>query len=272
MSQTVRDYYNQNAAREWDRLERPYRRLEFESTMRLVERYFPRTGSVADIGCGPGRYSIEMLKRGYRVTLVDLSEESLEIARGKMAELGLMPGGVFAGSACCLDFLEDSSYDAALFMGPMYHLVKPEDRVQALSELLRILKPGAVAIIAYINSWGVIRSLITESPEFYRDINQVYKLIGEYSQEGPQQGFTEAYFTIPPKARDELEKCGFSIVTYAGAEGYASGCLEQLIRMSVEDPAAYMNIIDSAADLCEQPQWRDSTEHIHFVVRKPETE
>ena len=166
MSQTVRDYYDQNAAREWDRLELPYRRLEFESTMRLVERYFPRTGSVADIGCGPGRYSIEMLKRGYRVTLVDLSEESLEIARRKMAELGLMPGGVFAGSACCLDFLEDSNYDAALVMGPMYHLVKPEDRVQALSELLRILKPGAAAIIAYINSWGVIRSLITESPEF----------------------------------------------------------------------------------------------------------
>lgn len=129
--------------------------------------------------------------------------------------------------------------------------------------------PGAAAIIAYINSWGVIRSLITESPEFYRDINQVYNLIGEYSQEGPQQGFTEAYFTIPPKARDELEKCGVSIVTYAGAEGYASGCLEQLTRMSEEDPAAYMNIIDSAADLCEQPQWRDSTEHIHFVVRRP---
>ena len=72
--------------------DRPYRRLEFESTMRLVERYFPKDGSVADIGCGPGRYSIEMLKRGYRVTLVDLSEESLEIARRKMAELGLMPG------------------------------------------------------------------------------------------------------------------------------------------------------------------------------------
>ncbi len=61
MRQTVRDYYNQNAARECDRLERPYRRLEFESTMRLVERYFPRTGSVVIIGCGPGRYSIEML-------------------------------------------------------------------------------------------------------------------------------------------------------------------------------------------------------------------
>jgi len=49
-----------------------------------------------------------------------------------------------------------------------------------------------------------------------------------------------------------------------------AGCLDQLARLAEEDPVAYENIIVSAADLCEQPQWRDCTEHLHFIVRKPE--
>ena len=37
---------------------------------------------------------------------------------------------------------------------------------------------------------------------------------------GPQKGFTEAYFTVPPKAREELAGAGFEIASYAGAESF----------------------------------------------------
>lgn len=44
---------------------------------------------ILDIGCGTGRHSIELARRGYRVTGVDLSDSMLERAKEKARELGL---------------------------------------------------------------------------------------------------------------------------------------------------------------------------------------
>lgn len=63
MSQFVRDFYNYNAVREWERFDLPLCRIEFVSTLRLIDKYFPQQGHICDIGVGPGRYSIELLRR-----------------------------------------------------------------------------------------------------------------------------------------------------------------------------------------------------------------
>lgn len=44
---------------------------------------------IIDIGCGTGRHSIELTKRGYHVTGVDLSENQIKRAREKAQEAGL---------------------------------------------------------------------------------------------------------------------------------------------------------------------------------------
>lgn len=268
MSGVVRDYYNRHASNEWERLAKPYAHLEYVTTMHLVEKYFPGTGSLVDIGSGPGRYAIEMLKRGYRVTLVDLSEAVLEIAGQEIAAAGLRADGIFSGDACDLGFLEQGRFDAAFLMGPMYHLIRREDRLRALGELRRVLKPGGVAIVAYLNSWGILRSLLTESPAFYESKERILALTREFTNRAePQGGFTEAHFTIPPKAIEELKEAGFAVLTYAGAESYAAGCLGPLTTLSQENPDAYRNVLETAAMLSELPPWRDCTEHVHFVVR-----
>ena len=269
MSRVVRDFYNASPAYEWERLARPYRRVEMASTLHLIGKYFPPAGEVADIGGGPGRYTIELLKRGYRVTLVDLSEGLLDIARQQIEAEGLAAESVVRADACHLDFLPDSSLDAALLMGPLYHLVEPDSRKQALSELRRMLKPGGTAIAAYINSWGVLKALLTESPGYYKDLSDIYRLTGEFAQVGPQKGFTEAYFTIPPRAKEELAGAGLEIVSYAGAESFCGGVFDPLKAIHDSDPPAYDNILKVAAELCEAPQYRDDSEHLHFVVRKP---
>jgi 2-polyprenyl-3-methyl-5-hydroxy-6-metoxy-1,4-benzoquinol methylase len=45
--------------------------------------------SILDVGCGTGRHSIEMAKRGYNVTGIDLSEDQLTAARKKAVNTGL---------------------------------------------------------------------------------------------------------------------------------------------------------------------------------------
>jgi len=269
VSRAVREFYNRNPAYEWERLERPYTHLEYVTTMHLVDKYFPKSGAVVDIGSGPGRYSIAMMERGYEVVLVDLSERLLEVAQREIVTRGLHARGIFQGDACNLHFLNDARFDAAFLMGPMYHLIRREDRLMALAELRRVLKPGGVAVVAYLNSWGIIRSLLTEVPEYYRSKDAILALTREFINEArPGGGFTEAYFTVPPKALEELREAAFAVLSYAGAESYASGCIEPLARMKQENSAAYRNVLETAAMLSEESPWRDSTEHIHFVVKK----
>jgi ubiquinone/menaquinone biosynthesis C-methylase UbiE len=58
----------------------PLCRIEFASTLALIDSYFTKGMTVADIGGGPGRYTIELLKRGCGVTLFDLSAENIALA------------------------------------------------------------------------------------------------------------------------------------------------------------------------------------------------
>lgn len=269
MSEVVRAYYNGKAEDEWTRLERPYRRFELLSTLRLVDKFFPSTGRIADIGSGPGRYAVELLRRGYAVTLVDLSEQSIAFAQRKLAELGVHAEASYAIDACNLSPLPDGLFDAALHLGPMYHIIDPARRRRALAELFRVLKPGAPAIVGFINPWGVLRSGLTEFPDEYHDESHIRQLLQTYIQAGEQDAFTEAAFVAPPQALDELVAAGFIVKCRAGVEGFASGALGPVATLHENDPSAYATVARLVAETATHPAYRDCTEHLHVVVRKP---
>jgi SAM-dependent methyltransferase len=267
MSDVVRDYYDGCVDREWERLTRPYRRFELVSTLRLIDEHFPPSGRVIDVGGGPGRYTIELLRRGYRATLVDLSPGNVAHARATLAELELSADAVLQGDARDLSRFRDAEFDAALLLGPMYHLVEEADRRAALSELRRLLKPGAPAIVGFLNPWGILRSGLTEFPEQYADEPHTRKLLGTCVQVGEQDAFTEAAFMTPPQAIAELRAAGFAVEVRAGVEGFAAGMLDEVERIAVEDPKAYEVILRLVAETCDLPAFRDSTEHLHVVAR-----
>jgi S-adenosylmethionine-dependent methyltransferase len=268
MSEVVRDYYDEQVSAEWNRLEKPYGRFELASTLRLVNEFFPSSGHIADIGGGPGRYTMELLRRGYQVTLVDLSEGNTAFARAKFAELALTAKAVHTADARDLSALTSASFDAALLLGPMYHIVEPEERRAALAELRRVLKPGAPAIVGFINPWGVLRSGLTEFAELYCDDATIRALLGNWTQVGPQTAFTEATFLTPPHALKELREAGFAVECRAGVEGFASGAIGPVGEIAKTDPAAYAVVSQLVSETATHPAFRDCTEHLHVVVRK----
>src|SRR6185436_3267742 len=114
-------YYNRGLER--DRLDAGAGALELARTQALLERYLPPApATIADVGGGPGRYAIWLTERGYRVHLVDPVPLHVEQAREAAR---VLPGGALAGAevgdARALN-LADSSADAVLLLGPLYHL------------------------------------------------------------------------------------------------------------------------------------------------------
>ena len=267
MNNYVEDYYNNNAENEWNRLTNPYTFIEFISTMNLIEKYFPSKGDVIDIGSGPGRYTIELLKKGYNVTLFELSNEELQLAKSKIECKNLKAEEYICENALNLDKIESNKYDAILLMGPMYHILNEEDRNKVLRESYRILREGGIAIIAYLNSWGCLKAGVTEFSSVFSDINNVYNYL-DNQQFDPSTSFTNLYMATPPKALKEVSDVGFKVISYAGAEGFLSGIEDKIVELSKENEIIYNNLIKVASETSEYPQYRDATEHMHIVVKK----
>lgn len=267
MIERVRQYYNQIVDAESNRLSQGLCAVEFASTLRLIGKYFPPTGRICDIGSGPGRYSLELTRMGYHVTLFDLADGVLVRARQEFAKAGLDADAFVLGTATDLSCFSDRSYHAALMLGPLIHLTATQDRRQALRELCRILVPGGTAIVSYLNSWGLMRTGLTDFPARYRNPDSLRSMLSEQTFEGELRGFTDCCWSTPPAALAEVESEGFTVLTYAGVEGFAGGMNAIIDRLSKEDPQAYESVLQVAPETSELPQYRDATDHLHIIVR-----
>jgi len=106
---------------ERDRLDESYFPLERERTRELVLRHLaPPPGVVLDVGGGAGAHALWLAERGYEVHLVDPVPLHVEQAEEASRATGRL-ASARVGDARRLDFA-DGSADAALLLGPLYHL------------------------------------------------------------------------------------------------------------------------------------------------------
>lgn len=94
---------------------------------------------VLDVPCGLGRHSLELAARGCKVTGVDLSEESVDEARGEAASRGL---GVDFRHSDMRDLPWTGEFDAAFCFGNSFGYLDPAGTDQFVRALSRALKPG----------------------------------------------------------------------------------------------------------------------------------
>ena len=121
--------------------------VEYLTTMRYIERYLRPGMRILEIGAATGRYSHTLARMGYKVDAVELIQHNIEIFKNNT-----QPGEdirIFQGNAKDISFLASESYDMTLLLGPMYHLLTVPEQKQALSEALRVTKPGGLLYSAY---------------------------------------------------------------------------------------------------------------------------
>ena len=211
---------------EAQRLHKPESEIERLRTQELLQRYLPPPPAVIlDIGGGAGVYAFWLADRGYQVHLVDgialhvsQAEEAAEQRGGQpLASLSL-------GDARQLDH-PGSSVDGVLLLGPLYHLTERSDRILALREAHRVLRPGGVLLAAGINHFASTISALLEDfivdPQFIPIYEQDLRYGQHRNPSGDPRFFTTAFFHYPQELIDEVKEAGFRLETLLAVEGPA---------------------------------------------------
>ena len=175
----VKEYYTELGVGEWERLTKtPYNRLELDTTLHYLDKHLPPEGHILDAGCGPGRYTVTLAKRGYTLTGLDLTPHLLEIAREQAEKAGVTDlVKLQEGSVEDLSTFEDGTFDAVMCLGgPLSHMVHEERRQRAADELIRVAKPGATVFASVIGRLAVCMNSVVylwpemlTAPDVYRD-------------------------------------------------------------------------------------------------------
>lgn len=133
-------------------------------TLGIVDRTLGdlRGKTVLDAGSGTGLNSLPLAARGARVTLLDVADKALDIARVYYEEQGIEAEFV-RGSIFALPF-PDATFDVVWNTGVIEHF-EPAERRLAVGEMLRVMKPGGTMLTINPNAGGRIYRFAKEWAE-----------------------------------------------------------------------------------------------------------
>ncbi|NLT13872.1 MAG: class I SAM-dependent methyltransferase [Clostridiales bacterium] len=191
----------------------------------LSQRMQIKEGSaIIDLGCGPGLYCALLAKKGFNMTGIDGSENSIQYASEHHK----------AGNAryICGSYLNpfgDGEYDAAMMISEDYGVLSPENRKLLLKNIYTVLKPNGyfafdISSLTAFKArkytyapkwyasdpgfWRPHRHFVLEKTFFYPDIPALCDLYSVFDSEMKIYRIWQTFFS-PDSIQAELESSGF---------------------------------------------------------------
>lgn len=131
----------------------PGEALEFQTFLKFLG--LPSGSSLIELGCGPGRYVIPLLKLGYRVTGVDISKNALKILEENAQKLGLEKNLKIARNNFHQVVFENQ-FDGAYCVSTFHLLAERErERIKIFSNLVKAVKKGGKVVVIQPNPFNL---------------------------------------------------------------------------------------------------------------------
>ena len=249
-------YYNK--FNEDKRLNTKHGNIEFITAINYINKYIKKGDKILDIGAGTGKYSIYFYNEGYDVTALELVKHNLRVLQKNEPNIKALQGNA-------LDIkLPDNSFDIVLLFGPMYHLISFEDKLKAINETKRVLKPNGLLFISYcMNEYAVITHGFIEN-----NINDSLdnKLLDKDFKITPKD--TDLYSFVRLEDINKLNELSnlkrIKILSQDGPTEYIKKCVNKM------DDKTYNNYIKYHLNICERPELLGAGRHILDIVSKVE--
>lgn len=266
-------FYDAYGGLEWSRLEESaYGRLQAVIHTDFLEQYVRRGDRVLDVGCGPGRFSMEMARLGAAITALDISRGQLQLAREKLDEARHMDkvGGLVQADAAHLPV--GQQFDVVVGYGGALSYVC-EQRQAAADELVRVTRPGGTLLVSVMSRFGAVANIVRRPAlPVLNDPDEWH--LWPLARDGGLPPFPSRLKGIMHPAMhlymaselqtlfegcDTLELAGSNVSTYEG-----SSTFEEVAA----DGDAWATVVEVERELCRQPGLVDTGSHIIMAARK----
>jgi 2-polyprenyl-3-methyl-5-hydroxy-6-metoxy-1,4-benzoquinol methylase len=161
----------------WDNLEPP------QELVWLIDSGHVEPGTVLDLGCGNGHYSIYLAKKGFTVTGIDISKNAIDHAKKNATDANVQ-----------ITFIEIDARDISnvpgtfdfIFEWGLLHFILPQFRGKYVQDISQKIKLGGLYIVLTFNEqspeWGggKYRNGISGAPLYYSSMEELIELYTPY--------------------------------------------------------------------------------------------
>jgi SAM-dependent methyltransferase len=253
---------------ERDRLLAGRSQLERVRTQELLNRHLPPPPAVVlDVGGGPGANAHWLTELGYEVHLID--PVPLHIEQAQAIEPPVASATL--GDARQLDW-PDASVDVVLMLGPLYHLTEHMDRVRALQEANRVVRPEGVVFVVgitrYASLFDGLSAGFLENLEFAAIVERDLRDGQHRNPSNHPYYFTTAYFHHPDELENEVREAELDVIEFISIEGPAWHMVGQDFQEKWEDPAWRERLLAASRAVEKEPTLLGLGPHLMVIAHK----
>lgn len=202
-----------------------------------------KNDSIVDLGCGPGLYCSRLVEKGYCLTGIDRSENSIHYAQDHDKNTNYILSSY-------LNPFGENQFEAALMISQDYGVLSPENRRILLGNVSNALKPNGYFVFdvcsmaAFQNRrntstskwyasdsgfWRPHKHFVLEKTIFYTEINALCDFVTVFDSDSVKEYHIYQTFFSPDTIRLELEENGFhveALMSNLSSEKYSPASLE----------------------------------------------
>ena len=229
--------------------------VEYLTTMHYIHQYANTQAQILEIGAGCGAYSLALAKEGYSLTAVEPVKKHVQIMESRKTRD--MDITILECDAAHLPEDWNSKFDMVLCFGPLYHLSKTQEQLQAIEAACRVCKNKGILMFAYIPHDMVMATETMHVEGFLTGDEFDAKTLHLHNDPfvfHDEQSIDELFHPFP------LEK-----LKHVAADGLAELMSERINRFTAEEFQVWMRYHFKT---CEKPSFLGHSNHNLFIARK----
>lgn len=264
-------HFDDFGIREWERLtQTPSDEASLYIHTHYLEKHISKGKRVLEIGAGAGRFTQILARSGAKINVADISNVQLEINQKFAVELGFEKSVVDRQQVdiCDLAQFESDSFDYVVaYGGPFSYVLDKRDL--ALSECLRVLRPGGLLILSVMSLWGSAHGRLDGVLSAPISVNQKITSTGDISPATfPERKSNFMHLFRAGELYEWLSSKKISILDMS-----ASNCLsltwDGMLKEIRNNADKWNELLRMELEACADPGCLNMGNHIIAVARKP---
>jgi len=268
--ESVIRHFDEFGVREWERLvQTPADEVSLYIHTHYLKKYISPGQQVLEVGAGAGRFTQILAGLGAQILVADISGVQLDLNRRFASEYGFNKAVTDWQQLdiCDLSRFEPEAFDAIVaYGGPFSYVLDKRDA--ALSECLRVLKPGGTLLLSVMSLWGSAHGFLDGVLSIPPQTNQKITTSGDLTPGTfPERRGNFMHMFRASELLAWLEKAGLSLLDRS-----ASNCLSltwnEKLREIRQDAEKWNELLRMELEACADDGCLSLGTHIIAIARK----